>query len=244
MLFGRGSTGGVINQVSKQPLLSDRNVISTTQGSYQYQRYTADINQQLGETIALRVNGMHTDSDSFRDEVHTNRSGVAPSISFGLGTDNTLTLSHFHLEENNIPDMGVPYFDPDGAARAVDGRTILGNFKGKPLTVDRDTFYGMSDVDYERNDTDISTATVTHEFNKDTQITTKLRSADYKRDLWAVAPRLRLSHAASVSNPVDYNDILSVNRQHQARGGEEKPSPVRQISPRNSVLGHSSINYW
>lgn len=222
MLFGRGSTGGVINQVSKQPLLADRNTVSTTQGSYGYQRYTADINQQIGETTAIRINGMYTDTDSFRDEVHGERSGVAPSISFGIGTDNELTLSHFHLQEDNIPDMGIPLLDPDGATRAANGSDVLGEFKGEPLKVDRDTYYGMSAIDYERNDTDITTATYTHRFSEDTELTTKLRAADYKRDLWAVAPRLILDQPASVADPVDYSNIVAVRRGHQGRGGEEQ----------------------
>ena len=222
MLFGRGSTGGVINQVSKQPLLTDRNIVSTTQGSYAYQRYTGDFNQQLADTTAVRVNIMSTDSDSYRDEVEQSRSGIAPTISFGIGKDDQFTLSHFHLEENNIPDMGVPYFDPDGSARAPDGHSILGGFDAKPFDVDRDTFYGMSDIDYEKNDTDITTASYTHKFNEDTELTTRLRSSDYTRDLWAVAPRLILSHPASVANPVTVNDITGMRRQKQARGGEEE----------------------
>jgi catecholate siderophore receptor len=222
MLFGRGSTGGVINQVSKQALLTDRNIVSTTQGSNAYQRYTADINQQLGDAVALRINAMSTEADSYRDEVEQSRSGIAPTISFGIGTKNQFTLSHFHLEENNIPDMGVPYFDPDGSARSPDGHDILGNYYAKPLDVDRDTFYGMSDIDYEKNDTDITTASYTHQFDEDTEITTRLRSSDYKRDLWAVAPRLMLSHPASVTDPVTENDITGVRRGHQGRGGEEQ----------------------
>jgi catecholate siderophore receptor len=212
MLFGRGSTGGVINQVSKQAQLTDRNRISTTQGSYDYQRYTADLNKQLGDSAALRFNAMSTDNESFRDEVENHRSGYAPTISFGLNTDNTLSLSHYHLEEDNIPDYGVPYLDPDGAA---------GPLKAKPLDVDRKTFYGMSDVDYEQNDTDITTAAFTHKFNANSELTTRLRWADYERDLWAVAPRAFLPVAGTPMNPVDVNDVTRINRGHQGRGGEE-----------------------
>lgn len=224
MLFGRGSTGGVINQVSKQALLTDRNIVSTTQGSDSYQRYTADLNQQLGDTAAIRLNVMDTDSESYRDEVEGSRSGIAPTISFGIGTDNQFTLSHFHLEENNIPDMGVPFFDPDGSARAPNKHDILGGIEGEPLDVDRDTFYGMSNVDYEKNDTDITTASYTHKFNDDTELTTRLRSSDYTRDLWAVAPRLITNPptGGTVTNPITENDITGMRRQRQARGGEEQ----------------------
>ena len=54
MLFGRGSTGGVVNQVSKQPVLADRNEVSVIGGSGNYFRTTGDFNLQTSETSALR----------------------------------------------------------------------------------------------------------------------------------------------------------------------------------------------
>ena len=41
MLFGRGSTGGAVNQVSKQARLIDQNQVDVTLGSYQYRRVVA-----------------------------------------------------------------------------------------------------------------------------------------------------------------------------------------------------------
>jgi len=214
MLFGRGSTGGVINQVSKEALLTDRHIINTTQGEYQYHRYTADLNQQLGETAAVRLNLMDTDTNSFRDKVHQERSGYAPTFSFGISTDNQFTLSHYHLEDDNIPDYGVPYFDPDGA--------LVGTVVATPFDVDVSTYYGMSNVDYETNDTDITTFTYTHLFDKNTELTTRLRYADYERDLWAVAPRLiTLPAAGTPAAPITESNITGVRRGHQGRGSNE-----------------------
>ena len=52
MLFGRGSTGGIVNQVSKRPLTTDLNDASVVLGSHDYRRFTADLNkaQRLGRT--------------------------------------------------------------------------------------------------------------------------------------------------------------------------------------------------
>ena len=49
MLFGRGSTGGVVNQVSKRPFLSNLNEAALTLGSDAYKRGTADLNRVVGE---------------------------------------------------------------------------------------------------------------------------------------------------------------------------------------------------
>lgn len=196
MLFGRGSTGGVVNQVSKKPFLADQNEASLTVGSDDYKRGTADLNKVIGENAAIRLNVMKTDTDSFRDGVHAERWGVAPSISWGIGTQDEFNLSYYRLKADSTPDFGVPYF------------------QGLPLNVPINRFYGMSNADYQREDTAMSTASYTHRFDKDTSIKTVLRKADYDRDLWGVAPRL----AANTSSIVDGT---AINRQRQARGGQE-----------------------
>ena len=53
MLFGRGSTGGVVNQVSKQPVLVERSEVRPRSAAAAIIRATGDFNlQDLGETSA------------------------------------------------------------------------------------------------------------------------------------------------------------------------------------------------
>jgi catecholate siderophore receptor len=196
MLFGRGSTGGVVNQVSKRPFLSNINEAAVTVGSYAYKRGTADLNRVVGENAAVRLNVMETDTDSFRDGVHSERWGVAPSFSWGIGTKDEFNLSYYKLKSDSTPDFGVPYF------------------QGKPLDVPVNRFYGLPDVDYQREDTDMTTASWIHRFDKDTSLRTVLLKANYDRDLWAVAPRL-------TGNPSVITDATPINRQAQRRGGVE-----------------------
>jgi catecholate siderophore receptor len=196
MLFGRGSTGGVVNQVSKKPFLSNINEAAVTVGSQSYKRGTADLNRVVGENAAIRLNVMKTDTDSFRDGVHSERWGVAPSFSWGIGTKDEFNLSYYKLKSDSTPDFGVPYF------------------QGKPIDVPVNRFYGLPGVDYQREDTDMATASWIHRFDKDTSLRTVLRKANYDRDLWAVAPRL-------IGNPSAITDATPINRQAQRRGGIE-----------------------
>src|SRR6202000_2494836 len=57
-LFGRGSTGGVINQVLKNPQLFPIMDFSVQGGTNAQLRATADLNFVLGDDAALRVNVM------------------------------------------------------------------------------------------------------------------------------------------------------------------------------------------
>lgn len=107
-LFGRGTTGGAINIVSKSPKLEDR-ISAQVVGGDKYLRGTADLNMKIDDTTAahLAVMGNWTGTEG-RDVVYSHRWGVAPSIGFGLGTKTTFTLSALHQQSDGIPDYGLP----------------------------------------------------------------------------------------------------------------------------------------
>ena len=172
MLFGRGTPGGLINQVSKEPSLGAVSSLTASIGNHDYRRVTADLNHVLNESTALRLNGMFTDDDSFRVGPHYQRWGAAPAVKFGVDTQDELTLAYYRLQDRNVPDYGVPYLN------------------GRPLDVPVERFYGMRNADYEINKTGIATAIYRHHFADDTTLTSLARDARYERDLWAVAPRL------------------------------------------------------
>jgi catecholate siderophore receptor len=195
MLFGRGSTGGVINQVSKTPTMVDRNTLSYTVGSHDYNRLTGDFNKKVGENAAIRLNVMKTDAGSSRDNVSSERWGIAPSVRFGVGTRDEVTLSYYQLKYDNTPDFGVPYY------------------KGQPLDVPVGRFYGLA-TDYQRDDAAVASATWKHRFSADTEVKTVLRKGDYHRDLWGTAPRLS-------GVPASILGTTPMNRQAQRRAGEE-----------------------
>ncbi|MDQ2990511.1 MAG: TonB-dependent receptor plug domain-containing protein, partial [Pseudomonadota bacterium] len=67
MIFGRGGSGGVINRVSKQPEWSTIREASLTLGSWNNRRATADVGQKVNDSVAVRVNAMVEDSDSYRN---------------------------------------------------------------------------------------------------------------------------------------------------------------------------------
>lgn len=145
MLFGRGSTGGVINQVTKQPNRHESASIGASIGTESYYRMSADLNQPLGESAAFRIAAFGHANESTRDIVESERHGVAPSLRFGIGKATEFALSAIVQRRDDIPDYGFPVV-------------------GTPLDADRDNFYGYTD-DYFRQDVDVLSARVTHEFS-------------------------------------------------------------------------------
>jgi catecholate siderophore receptor len=161
-LFGRGSTSGVINSISKQPLLTPLAALSVSAGQADFWRGTADLNLPLGDTAAARLTVMDQHNHVVeRDQVTYNRYGVAPTLAFGIDTPTRLTLSYFKEVENNLPDYGIPFID------------------GAPAQVDRSNFYGLVNYDRTRTNNSIGTVRFEHDFADGYTISDSLRYATY-----------------------------------------------------------------
>src|SRR5262249_39015258 len=99
MVFGRGGGGGVINRVTKHAGFLRTGEAMLQAGSYGNRRFSADLNQPLTSALALRVNGVFEDADSFRRGVGLQRYGIAPSITFVAGARTMLTVDYEHFND-------------------------------------------------------------------------------------------------------------------------------------------------
>lgn len=170
-LFGRGTTGGAVNIVSKTPKLDDA-ISGQVIGGDKYLRGTADMNMTLGSTSAVRLNLMGNWTGTVgRDVAYSHRWGVAPSIGFGLGTDTSFTLSAVHQQSDGIPDYGLPV--------AVDPATRIAepvSEKGIP----RSNFLGY-DSDRDNSTADLITARFLSRLTDKLTITNDTRLGIYSR---------------------------------------------------------------
>ena len=157
---GRGSAGGSVNMVSKTAKAGDFLNGGFTYGSDQTRRYTLDVNRQFLDTAAFRLNLMsHEQNVAGRESINYDRWGVAPSLTFGLGTENRLNVSYYHLESNDLPDSGIPYGYSNSSKTAV-------HVHDKPDDGgDSNNFYGLKDRDFRKTRVDISTISFEHDFN-------------------------------------------------------------------------------
>src|SRR5471030_2460352 len=109
MLFGRGSTGGVINQVFKKPSLTKKLEYSASVTTNGLKRGTFDVNEPLSDTSAYRVAMMlQQGAASTRNQTDVLDFGVAPSYQFGIGTPTEITLYALLQHNHDQVDYGVP----------------------------------------------------------------------------------------------------------------------------------------
>ncbi|MGE0447219.1 MAG: TonB-dependent siderophore receptor [Vicinamibacterales bacterium] len=206
---GRGSTGGSINLATKAPHLSAARSASIGLGSADYKRGTIDVNQPLAGGSALRLNAMWTDSETpGRDVVASERWGIAPSLAFGLGTQTRTTLSYSHLDQQNVPDYGIPWVPA--------ANVPLSAHANRPAPVDFSNFYGLASRDYEDTKTDTVTAEVEHDFNSSVSLRTVARYGRTDRDSLITAPRF----ASNASTDVRRTDWKSRDQADAITAGQ------------------------
>ena len=192
MVFGRGSTGGVINQASKQPLPEQLRKLNVNVGNADTLRVSADVNQPLpglGDGAAVRINVVrHEAGVPDRDGAATELNGVAPSLALQLGDATELTLSYMRQDSASRPDYGLPWIS------------------GKPAEVERATFYGFND-DFIDTEADIANVRLERRLSTGLLLSAQLRHAEYSRASRISEPQV----AAGVTAATPQNAVV-VNR--------------------------------
>lgn len=184
--IGRGGASGYVNVSTKVPRmeqfvggLASFGFDEKTDGHRL--RTTADINQPLTQSpvkgTAVRFNALWQDSDVIGREIARNQSwAVAPSLALGLGTDTRAFFGYQHIEQDNLPDYGLPTAQLPGYISAV------------PVPqVSWDTFYGFT-VDSDRVSGDSAFARFEHEVSRTLRISNQTRYSGNQREAVVTTP--------------------------------------------------------
>lgn len=107
VLYGRGSGGGVINRISKQPERDAYVQASASIGSASAIGAALDWNHPLDEQWALRINTGRDYASSFRDHVNGARQYLSPALKWQSGRHSWL-LQLDYDEYARVPDRGMP----------------------------------------------------------------------------------------------------------------------------------------
>jgi catecholate siderophore receptor len=221
---GRGSTGGTVNLVSKTPLVGKAYAASLALGTDATRRLTADLNQPLNGPAggtAFRLNLMAHDADvAGRNAVTNRRWGVAPALGFGVGSPTRLTLSYYHLQQDNVSDYGTPWVPATN--------DVLVGYRDQPAPVPRETFYGFRDRDREKMAADMGTVVFERDFDPSLRLRSQLRYGRSTRDSIATPPRFASDDSTAINREMrswlTEDDIWDSQTDLQARVGS---GPVR-----------------
>ena len=199
MMFGKGSTGGVVNQVSKAPLLIDQHEASYTYGTGNYHRATGDFNFVTGENAAFRLNAMVQDADNYGAK--QNKRGIAPSFAWGIGTRDEFSVGLYYLKTEGRPIYNHPW------RLSADGKINT--------TLPARNFYGL-ESDYNNTESTYATLGHIHRFDDAGELNTRLRYGNYKRDM--LASTIGFQNSAITLSQI--NDSTVLTRGSKGRIGE------------------------
>jgi catecholate siderophore receptor len=173
-LFGRGTTGGAINTVSKHAKLGSFSSFDAYAGNGDYYRGLVDLNYQTGETSAVRINLMRSYAGVVdRDTVKSDRWGAAISAGVGLGTDTSFIVNYLHQDDRRRPDYGIIVVQRPGDIIAKPASEY-------DVGVERSSFLGF-DNDIDHTKADIFSAQFAHKFSDHLSLTSDTRVGFYSR---------------------------------------------------------------
>ncbi|WP_143010751.1 TonB-dependent receptor, partial [Cupriavidus necator] len=167
VLYGRGSSGGLINRVTKKPGI-DVTDFALSYGMWADRRAEADVGRVFGDgAAAFRVTGAVEKANSYRSQQFLDRSAIAPSLELRIAPETTVLFQADYLEDRRVTDFGIPAY------------------KGRPVDVPASRYYGAAnarDADYSQSRVFSGTATVNHRFNENWSIRNATRYYHYSLD--------------------------------------------------------------
>ncbi|MFZ6642598.1 catecholate siderophore receptor Fiu [Undibacterium sp. TC4M20W] len=160
---GRGAPTGSVNLVSKQATLDDAILGNVTVGSGSQKRVALDWNKAISaeQGSAFRLNVVDQDSGVVgRNELKNKRWGVAPSFAFGLKSATRIYVNYLHVQQDNVPDGGVPTVGLPGYTSPDPKRPFIGSAP----KVNPENFYGSVN-DFDKVTADMLTGRIEHDFS-------------------------------------------------------------------------------
>lgn len=174
VLYGRGSSGGLINRVTKKPRFGETfGEAAFSFGTYKLRRVEGDFNMAVSETAALRLNLAREDSGSYRDQQFVDRYSFAPSLALKLGAQTDVLLQYTKARDQRVTDFGIPALN------------------GRPVDVSSSTYYGSGDArrdDATTSLVDSITTTLNHRVDDAFSVRNISRYSTYELDRYNTLP--------------------------------------------------------
>jgi len=126
VLYGRGSSGGLVNRVTKKPTMEGMDgYVGVTGGSYGERRLEADASDSwLNNTLGGRLTGAGEYTGSQRHYYYMNRYAFAPTLRWRPSENTDMYLQVERLRDERLPDRGIAAID------GPQGVVPIGNYYG------------------------------------------------------------------------------------------------------------------
>ena len=167
VLYGRGSSGGLINRITKKPGVN-LSEVGLTLGRWNQRRGEFDLARAPQDSVvSYRLTGAIERADSYRDQQFLDRKALAASVLIKSSSDTSVLLQADYMKDSRLTDFGIPAY------------------QGRPVNVSPGTYYGAAnarDVDVSRAEVASLGATLNHRISDSLSLRNALRFYDYSLD--------------------------------------------------------------
>lgn len=192
VLYGRGSSGGLINRVTRKPGENVASVVLTA-GSWDTKRGEFDVGRVISDgAVAFRLTGALERSGSFRQYQFLDRETIAPSVLLRPGAQTEILIQADYLRDERVTDFGIPAY------------------QGRPVDVAPEIYYGAAnakDADTSRSKVSSQAVSLIHHFSDNLTLRNGFRRYDYDLDRRNTLPGAVLPVTATRPKP-----LVSLNR--------------------------------
>jgi catecholate siderophore receptor len=123
----------------------------------------ADVNTNLSDSVAFRLN-VHSDSlENHRDFYNGDRFGINPTVNIALDADTDLDLSYEYIDHERFIDRGIP------------------TANGEPVKALSDIVFGDKDGNLNTVEASVLRAALSHRFSDSTKGTLSLTSSSFEK---------------------------------------------------------------
>lgn len=175
VLYGAGSSGGLLNAVSKRPQFTAGGEIGLQAGNWDRKQLQVDFTGPLGEDFAGRFVGVVRDGDLMWEGQANDKYVAMPSFTWKPGENTDVTLIGLYQKE----DMGTQTYLPMS-------KTLQANASNPKIPID--FFAGEPDFNHMKTDQYAVTLLVNHRFNDLVSVSSNTRYLDQKVDYGEVYP--------------------------------------------------------
>lgn len=220
---GSGSTGGSLNLATKQARLGNSGAVDVGLGTARYKRVTGDLNIQVGDSSAVRINALREDSGvAGRDAVHEDRTGAALSFNTGLDKATLIGVDLYTFKSDGLPDYGIPFKLAGGAGTPNEANGLNSGAAARETVIEtsRRNFYGLKDRDFRRTGQDSGTLRLEHRFDEKLTVRNRTRFTESY-------------NAYIVTNPGDSAGWYNAD----PTPGDLTDYPIRNTTTRNDAGG-------
>ncbi len=133
ILFGQGSTGGLVNMISKRPLAEAQREVGVQIGDFDRKQLQADLTGPLSADgrWLYRVVAVGRDSDTQVDSISDDRVLIAPSLTWRPSEATSWTFQLLHQRDRSGSTLQFPPWSGSGAPNP-NGRIPTNRLIGEP----------------------------------------------------------------------------------------------------------------